>query len=241
MSTSAAGYKMTMSITESVAGKTIDISATGGFDVHPRQGSMLMNMSLAGQTFPIQLVLANNTIYEELPSQVTSQLPGGKPWISLNLGELGTLAKVPGLSSLMSSDSSFTNPGQYMDFLKAASSGSIQNLGQTTIGGVQTTHYRAQLDLSKLASAVPAATRPAVEKMVTALKQRVHASYSPINVWIDQADLIRQLQMNVGATVNGRSVSSSITENITAYGTQPAPTVPPPSQTTDILSLIKGG
>ena len=240
-STSAAGYRMTMSINESVAGKSIDISATGGFDVHPHQGSMLMNMSIAGQTLPIQLVLAHDTIYEELPSQVSSRLPGGKPWISVNIGQLSTVTKIPGLSSLVGSDSSFTNPGQYLDFLKAASSGSVQNLGQETIGGVQTTHYSAQIDLSKLARAVPASVRTAVSQMVTALKQRLHASYSPINVWIDQSDLIRKVQINVDETVDGRSASSTITEQITAYGTQPAPTVPPASQTTDLLSLIRGG
>ena len=82
--------------------------------------------------------------------------PGGKPWISVNIGGLSTVTEIPGISSLISSDSSFTNPGQYMDFLKAASSGSVQNLGQETTGGVQTTHYSAQIDLSKLAGVVPA-------------------------------------------------------------------------------------
>ena len=74
----------------------------------------------------------------------------------MKIGELSTVTRIPGISSLISSDSSVTSPGQYMDFLTAASSGSVQNLGQETIGGVQTTHYSAQIDLSKLAGVVPA-------------------------------------------------------------------------------------
>ena len=241
LSTSATGMKLSMSMHESVAGKSFDMDGTGAFNLKARNGSMLMNISVAGQTFPMQVVLANDTIYEELPSQVTSQLPGGKPWISIDLRQLGRLTKIPGLSSIMSSGSSMSNPGQYLDFLKAASAGSVKNLGQATVDGVQTTHYSAQLDLAKLPNAVPPSARSAVSQMMGALQNRFHPSYGPINVWLDQSDLVRKVQMSFSETVAGRSVGATITEHISDYGKQPAPTVPPASQTTDILSLIRSG
>ena len=239
LSTAKAGYKLIMSMHDVVAGKTIDISGTGGFNLKPREGALLMNLSADGQTFPIQVVIAHDTIYEQLPSQITSQLPGGKPWISINLRQLSSAMNLPDLGSLMSSNSSMSDPSQYMNYLKSAAS--VTNLGQETVDGVQTTHYSAQLKLSKLTDAVPPALRQSMAQMVTTLEQRFHASYQPINVWIDQSNLIRKIQMTIDESVSGQSVTSQITEQFTAYGTQPAPSVPPAGQTTNVLSLIENG
>jgi hypothetical protein len=239
LSTAKAGYKLIMSMHDVVAGKTIDISGTGGFNLKPREGSLLMNLSADGQSFPIQIVIAHDTIYEQLPSQITSQLPGGRPWISINLRQLSSAMNLPALGSLMSSNSSMSDPSQYMNYLKSAAS--VTNLGQETIDGVQTTHYSAQLKLSKLTDAVPPALRQSMAQMVRTLEQRFHASYQPINVWIDQSNLIRKIQMTIDESVGGQSVTSQITEQFTAYGTQPAPSVPPAGQTTNVLSLIANG
>jgi hypothetical protein len=184
-------------------------------------------------------VIAHDTIYEQLPSQITSQLPGGKPWISINLRQLSSAMNLPDLGSLMSSNSSMSDPSQYMNYLKSAAS--VANLGQETIDGVQTTHYSAQLKLSKLTDAVPPALRHGMARMVRTLEHRFHASYQPINVWIDQSNLVRKIQMTIAESLSGQSVTSQITEQFTAYGTQPAPNVPPAGQTTNVLSLIENG
>jgi hypothetical protein len=239
LSTGASGYKVTMTLHESVQGQSFDMSGTGAFNTKPLAGSMNMNVSVAGQSLPIEVLFSDGTIYEQLPSSVMSKLPGNKSWISLNLSQLGALTKLPGLSSLMSSDSQYSDPGQYMDYLKAASDGSVKNLGQATINGVQTTHYSADVDISKLPDAVPAASRPAVEQLVAALQKRFRAGNMPMDVWIDQSDLIRKVQMVMDETVEGKTVSGTLTEQIDAYGTQPAPTVPAAGDTLNLLSLLK--
>jgi hypothetical protein len=239
ISANAAGYKLTMTMHEQVGAQTVDMNASGSFNTKPLDGSMDMTIAAAGQTIPAKVVLSNGTLYEQLPSSLMSQLPGDKSWLSMNLSQLGSLTKLPGLGSLMSSDSEYSDPGQYMDYLKAASDGSVKDLGQATVDGVQTTHYSAEVDISKLPSAVPAAARSAVEQLVAALKTRFKEGNMPMDVWIDQSDLIRKVQMGINETVDGHAVTGTITEQISAYGTQPAPTVPSSAETLNLLSLLK--
>jgi hypothetical protein len=237
LSTSASGYKMNMTEHATAAGTAIAATGSGVWDAKDHEASLQMNMSVAGQTVPLKMVFANETIYEQLPSQYTSQLPNRKPWLSFSLNELAKYAKLPSMSSLMNSDSS-GNPSEYLEYLKAAGK-SVQNLGQETVAGVQTTHYRANLNLSELPDTVPASERPAAQQLAAALEKKYKTSASPIDVWVDQADLVRKLQMSLSETVQGHAISMTITEEITSYGAQPAPTVPSASETTDLLSLIK--
>jgi hypothetical protein len=241
LSSEAAGFKVIMVMHETVAGKSVVMSGNGLFDTKPTEGSIIMNLSVAGQTLPIQVVIAHDTIYEELPAQLMSQLPGGRPWISINLNQLAAMAKVPGLSSLMNSDSSMTDPGEYLEFLRAASAGSVQNLGEATVGGVETTHYSADVDLSKLPDAMPAGARSAAGKLATELERQYKTGNIPMNVWIDQSNLIREVQLSFNETVQGQAVAATMTEQITAYGKQPAPTIPTAGQTTNLLSLLNSG
>jgi hypothetical protein len=237
LSTSEAGYKMSMTEHAAAGGTQIDATGSGVWDAKDHEASILMNMTIAGQTLPIQMVFANDTIYEQLPSQYANQMPGGKPWLSFNLNELAKYAKLPSMSSLTNSGSS-GNPSQYLEYLKAAGK-SVQDLGQETVAGVQTTHYRAALNLSELPDTVPASDRQAARHLATALKNRFKASYSPIDVWVDQADLVRKIQMSLSETVNGHAISVTLIEEIDSYGAEPPPTIPSSSQTSDLVSLLK--
>jgi hypothetical protein len=246
VSSKAAGYKMNVTEAVTVAGKTIDVTASGSFTPSAHEGSMNMHMTLptasssSPQTLQMKLVLANDTIYMQLPASIASRIPGGKTWISVNLPQLGSAEKLPGFGSLLSDSSTLNYPGQYLDFLRATAAGSVKNLGQQTIDGVGTTHYQAEIDFSKLPNAVPTADRQATEQLVAALDKRAKVSDIPVDVWIDQSDLIRRLKTTEDETVAGKSVSVVLDEDFSDYGSQPAPTVPDASQTTNLLSLLHG-
>jgi hypothetical protein len=184
-------------------------------------------------------VLSDDTIYMKFPASLTSQIPGGKPWISIDLAQLGQAAKLPGFSSLLSSTQTLNDPGQYLDFLRAAAAGSVTDVGQETIDGVQTTHYQAEIQFSKLAEALPAADRQGVQQLVSALEKKATVSDMPVDVWIDGADLVRRIKMNMSESVQGHTVTTEMTEDFSDYGTQPAPTVPSADETTNLLSLTK--
>jgi hypothetical protein len=161
--------------------------------------------------------------------------------MSINLAQAGKAAGILGLGSLLSSSSSLSNPGQYLDFLRATSVGTVKNLGQATVDGFKTTHYHGEVDLSKLPGAVPAADRQAIQQLVGALQKKGVTAQMPIEAWIDSSNLIRRIQITFSEPLStGQAVAVAMTEDFLDYGPQPAPAIPSASQTTDLLSLTKG-
>jgi hypothetical protein len=242
-SSAASGFKMAMTLHETVDGKNVAVQAHGSVSPGSKTGAMTMRMDTGAGgalgNLSLKMVLAKDTIYMKLPSELTSEIPGGKPWVSINLAKAAKLDGISGLGTLINSSSSFSNPGQYLDYLRATSAGSVKNLGQATVNGVQTTHYRADVDFAKLPNAVPKADRPAVRKLITQLDKRAKTGDIPLNAWIDGSHMIRRLQLTYTVKLStGQSVKAAITENILKYGPQPAPTIPSSAQTTNLLSLI---
>lgn len=247
VSSAASGYRIAMNMQETVpsAGR-IHMTGTGSFSPAAHQGAATMQMDLpagAGAgTLQLGMVLDKTTIYMKLPASLTSKIPGGKPWLYVNLGQIGQAAGVPGLGSLVSSTSSLNDPGQYLDYLHATSAGSVKNLGQATVDGVHTTEYHAVVDMTKLPNIVPAAQRPAIEQLVKALKSKGLATQMPINAWIDSSNLVRRVQVAFSEPLPNtkQTVSIAMTENFLQYGPQPAPAIPSASESANLLSLIHG-
>jgi hypothetical protein len=244
VSSAASGYRVALKLHETVpsAGQ-VEMTGSGSFSPATHAGAMTMEMDLPGTgTLDLQVVLNKTTVYVKLPASLASKIPGGKPWLYVNLDQAGQAAGIPGLGSLISSTSSLNDPGQYLDYLRATSSGSVTSLGQATVNGVRTTHYHAVVDLTKLPEIVPAAQRQSVEQLVAALRSKGLATKMPIDAWIDSSNLIRQIQLAFREPVpsTGQSVSIAMTEDFLAYGTQPAPAIPSPSQSTNLLSLTHG-
>jgi hypothetical protein len=250
-STSAPGYRMTMSMTIGSAQLPAPMTATGSgrFQTRNHAGQMSMTMSLGalannpavrqalgGSTLRLDEVVDHLTVYMRMPAALTSKLPGGKPWLKLDLAKAGTAMGMPGLGALANNPAG-SDPGQMLGYLRA-SSGHFQDLGKGEIDGVQTTHYRASIDLNKVAAQFPASERQSVQQTINTLKSRVGLSTLPVNVWIDEHHLIRRMQFAFGENVPAvGQMHFSMTMDITGYGPQPAPAIPPASQVTDITSL----
>lgn len=239
---------MTMQIAVTGQGsgqKTVDMTANGSFSPGSHMAQMVMSMQLptgtGTQNVDLQMVLDGDTMYLKMPAELASQVPGGKPWVSMNLAQIGKASGIPGYGSLMNSSSSFTNPGQYLDFLRATTDGSVQDLGQETVDGVQTTHYQADVDLAKLPDAVPAADKQSVEQLTSMLQSKGVNTQMPVDAWIDAKHQIRRLHITYTMSVSGESVAMDITENLSDYGPQPAPALPSTSETTNLNSVVSGG
>lgn len=243
VSSAAAGYRTSMTLNETVPGAgAIAMTGNGSFSPAAHSGALTMQLKLppsaALGNVQLQVVLNKTAIYIKLPPQLAGKIPGGKPWLYVNLAQIGQAAGIPGVGSLLSSGSSLSDPGRYLNFLRATAQGSIKDLGQATVSGVSTTHYQAEIDLSKLPSAVPAADRPAVQQLVAALERKGTVRQFPIQAWIDSSHLIRRIQLAFNEPLStGQSVAVALTENFLNYGPQPVPAVPSPSQSVNVLSL----
>ncbi len=250
VSAGSSGYRAVMSLRESVPSLgQLTINGNGSFSLPSHAGSMDMQMSIpsaaAAQagvgSLHMQAVFLPGVLYMKLPPTLADRIPGGKPWWQINLNQIGKLAGIPGLSSLMSGTSSLNDPGQYLDFLRATANGSVRNLGQAEVNGVPTTHYRAAVDFSKLPSAVPASARPGIERLIAALQQRGALTHQlPIDAWIDSSHLIRRIEMNFNQPLGtGQSAAMAMRMDFVHYGPQPAPQIPPSGQTLNLAALLE--
>lgn len=249
VSSAQTGYKAVMQLHETVGTTQISMVGAGAFTPANHAGSMSMQMTLPGAAgaalgnkLNIDAVFEGGSFYMKMPAVIAGQIPGGKPWLKFNLGALGRVAGISGLSALTNESSTLDDPGQYLDYLRAAS-GNVKDLGHTTLNGVNTTHYHAQIDLNKLADAVPASSRAGVQQLITELEQRFSGGNMPVDAWIDSSNRIRRLAMTYSLQVPNTQQTSKVAMvmDFTDYGPQPKPAIPPASQTTNLLSLLHGG
>ena len=94
------------------------------------------------QNVDLQMVLDGDTMYLKMPAELASQVPAGKPWVSMDLKQMARLLP-SGLQFALEHGLQFTDPGQYLDFLRATTDDGVKDLGQETVDGAQTTHYQA--------------------------------------------------------------------------------------------------
>ena len=252
VSNSAAGYKMdfNMALTSSALPATINATGNGSYDASNHTGvvNLAMNFGsipqvasvLGSSTLRMQEILDGTTIYIKLPAALIGKLPGGasKPWFSVNLSQLGSASGALGLGSLRSNPTS-TNPGAMLQYLRTVSGG-ITKVGTATVNGYQTTEYRATLDLAKAPSMVPPAMRTQTQQAIASLEKLVSIKSFPIMVWVDSNHLVRRLEFafNESLASTGQTIKIQMTMNITGYGPQPAPPIPPASEVTNLTSLL---
>jgi hypothetical protein len=248
VSSAQSGYKAVMQLRETVGPTQISMVGAGTFRPADHAGSMSIQMTIpgaagaaVGNSLNIDAVFERGTFYMKMPAVIAGQIPGGKPWLKFNLGALGRAAGISGLSALTKESSTLDDPGQYIDYLRAAS-GNVKDLGQATVDGVSTTHYHAQIDLSKLADAVPASSRTGVQQLVAQLEKRFSAGDMPVDAWVDSSNRIRRIAITYSLQVptTGQTSTVAMVMDFSDYGPQPQPAIPPASQTTNLVALLHG-
>jgi hypothetical protein len=193
---------------------------------------------LGGSDLNMQEVIQGGTVYVKLPAALAGKIPGGKPWLKLDLDKLAQSSGLSGVASLLSNPTS-GNPAQMLQYLRA-SSGGVSKTGEQMLGGRHTTEYRARVDLDKYPDLLPAAERPAARRAIAQLQALTKLHSFPVTVWIDDRHLVRQMQLAFDEQLptSGQALKLQMTVRLPQYGPQPAPTLPPASQVTDLASLI---
>lgn len=238
-SASAPGYRAHLSMVMTSPALPGGITMTGGGVVssaaHAASISVTMTFpnlpqvtsQLGGDSLRLTEVLHGSTVYVELPPALASKLPFSKRWIAVNTLKA---AGVNGLSSLSGGlGAAPSDPSQFLQYLRAASD-SVVTDGQAQVDGYNTTHYQAQLDFAKVANALPASERPAVQRALAALQQQAHLGTIPVDVWIDRSHLVRRIGMTLNMAISGLSLSAKLTEDLSDYGPQATPAPPPADQ-----------
>lgn len=221
----------------------IAISGTGYLNQSAHTGQLTMKFpqlpgapsSLSNAT--IQMVFQYPVFYMKFPPALSEKLPGGKPWVKINVQSAAQAAGInlPGLSSTTELD-----PAQYLNFLRGAS-GDVTELGRETVNGVATSHYRATIQIDRVIEHLPASQRAGAQAAISQLQKLGGLSSIPVEVWIDDAHRVRRERIDIHKQVSGTPINATVTVDYVSFGSTKTITAPPPSQVYDITSLATSG
>jgi hypothetical protein len=192
-----------------VGATLVTIDGTGDFDNAKKQGSMHADFSASGLSGTLDEVLNGTTIYLQSPL-LTSNLPKGKTWLKLDLQKAAP--KGVDLSALTTQ-----SPTKLLAQLQAA--GNVTKVGDETLNGTATTHYRARVDASKL---------PKVAALV-------NATYGPLDIWIGKNDGYVH-RLHIAYTIKPAKASAqaiAVTVDFSDFGKSVSVSVPPASAAVD--------
>jgi len=218
---SAGGAKIAFTV--DTAGQ--QVAGTGFMDAKDHKGRM--SFQLPQGKGAMDMVFLNRVIYMRLP-QLSGQLPGGKPWLKLDLDRF---ARARGIDLGALQSTSTSDPSQELDQLRGA--GDVKRVGDETVRGTSTTHYRATIDLRKAADRAPAAERAAARRSIDQIIKLTGTSTIPVEAWLDKQGRLRRMRMTM--TMQGQSATISM--DLFAFGTREPLKAPPAADTTDITAL----
>ena len=184
----AKSQHITLEGSSTTAGTPIQISGSGDFDNTKKLGSIHADFSAAGLSGTIDEVMNGTALYLKSPL-FSAALPPGKTWLKLDLQKVGK-SKGIDFSALLSQD-----PSSALAQLQA--SGNVTEVGDETIDGADTTHYRAHIDPAKLPQG---AQRQAL----------ANAKYGPLDIWIGKDDgYVRRVRTSY-STKTGTSARQAV-------------------------------
>ena len=234
---------MTMSMPEGQSmpqGGDLTMNAEGAYDFANRRGEMTMTMELPEGAGPmsgtqkIDMVFEDLVIYMRYPF-MTEMAPGSKPWIRMDLEEIGQQAGMD-YGSMMQSGTS--DPSQMLEWLRGVS-GDVQVVGEEEVRGAPATHYKGSIDFNKVADQAPEELREQMKASIEAMTEAIGTSTVPFEVWIDeQGRAVRMAQSFEFEQGTTAGASMSMTVDIFDFGTAVDIEVPPASETTDFQELM---
>jgi hypothetical protein len=235
-------FSMIMRDVPGATSGSISITGKGAFDYRRQAGRMTMDMgSMLGNLAPpgsgrVDVILEGLVMYMRMPF-LTRMIPGGKPWLKMDLETIGREAgiDVAALSQMGQSD-----PTQYLNYLTGASE-NVREVGEQRIGGVRTTHYHAEVDLQRVLEQAPPEIRDKARASVEMLEEMLADDAMPVDVWIERKGLPRRMsssyEMKVPESEETFDVLYSM--ELSAFGTRVRVKSPPPSLVTDLGQLLQ--
>jgi hypothetical protein len=209
-----------------ISGAGVRGSGSGVFNTGPsRSGQLTMKVNVRGMSVPIDSVITGNVLY--MRSSVFSQLglSAGKQWVKLDLGQLARQRGID-LSSLASASPTPASPLAYL-----RGSSKVQEVGNDSVEGVETTHYKVSVDLERAAMHSKGSERESLKRVI----QASGVKKLPIDVWVDAKDYVRKVQYAQRA---GAGKAVNITMTLHDYGAPVTVKPPPASSVVDLMQAL---
>ena len=223
-------FTATFGVPTGVEGEATEgaLSGEGEFDYENRRGRLTVDLGdlLAEAGLPgdasFELLLDENVLYLNFPL-LTAFVPDAKEWLKVDLEEAAGLGGFD-LSQLGGND-----PTRYLDYLKATGA-DVEEVGSEEVRGVETTHYRATVDLNEALELVPEEQRASVQALIDA-----GTTLLPLDTWVDGDGLVRRIDVDVPAGESG--ATGNVTMDLFEFGVDVEIEPPPADQVTDVSEL----
>jgi hypothetical protein len=217
------------------SGETIDVTANGVAaqdqgDLTVDASSALAAAGLPGSgSIEIRYLQENGdpVVYLNAPF-LAGMLPGGQSWVRIDVEKAGQALGVDPNQILGQASQ---NPTSVLDLLQQV--GSVETVpGAETINGESTTHYKATIDLTKVASQIGSDAQAFAQHLI----DQGAPSSIPIDVWVGSDGLVRQVTFDESAP-GGQAGAVHLKVDLTPSSTPVTVTAPPASDTFDATSL----
>jgi hypothetical protein len=188
----------------------------------------------------VEMRMVDYVMYMRYPEALAAEMGDlPTPWLSIDLrAALDEL----GLSEDVLEQYQQNDPTQYLQFLGAVSSG-IEEVGREKVRDVDTTHYRAAIDLRKALDQMPheltdglGLDEEALRRSFEQMQSELDVNELPTEAWIDDDGLLRRMRIEMGAAGVGAKVELELYD----YGVAVDVVAPPADQVTDLLSVFGG-
>ena len=226
--------RFTTSIDSTDGDDSLQVTAEGAVDLQNQ--NLSLRMDLAGSLGlgrsgggGAEVRVVDGVFYMDLGDlgDDIPELTDGKRWLKLDLSGLTDMLG----DAAASSESS--NPVDGLEALRGVSS-DVTEVGTETVRGVETTHYRATIDLAKALADAPADARDGAQDLL----DRAGTPTIPVDVWLDAQDRVRKYTMQLDSESNGATVA--VTYEFYDFGAPVDVTAPPADEVADLGSVFEG-
>ncbi|MGH3624109.1 MAG: LppX_LprAFG lipoprotein [Sciscionella sp.] len=195
--TNAKTAKITLTTDATIRGKTTHATGAGVIQFDP--ATLDLTTHAAGQSTEVRVL-----------GGITYLRTGGGKWTKIDT------SKLTGNSTMNSS------PDQMLSYLHGALD-SVTSTGPATINGAHTTGYKATVDLDKVAAKQKT---PQAKQAIHGVEKATGSKTLPVQVWIDNQGRIAREQNSSTVTTQGHRITTTITLDLTDYGTPVHVTAP---------------
>ena len=237
----AGGFKLAIDGSFSVpGGRSLPLKGTGELDPRARRGHLSFTeagpLALGGGQGGIEQVFEGDVIYMKMP-QVTQQLGGKKQWIKVDVQQAG---RALGVDPAQFGQLGGNDPRKVLDQVRAIG-GEVEEVGSETVRGAKTTHYKAEVDLRKYPERLPEKDREQARVAVEKLIDQTGSSTYPMDLWIDDEDLLRRVRISYEFQIPGQADDAKFLMNMEFFDFgAPIDIKPPPaSDVTDLAELAR--
>lgn len=218
--TAASGSsKISLTSTTTAQGQTVTFDGTGAFDYGTKAGMLDLHVGGLGAGATGATIgerITGGFLYIKLPNAPQS-------YYKLKLTD------IVGTSLANGSD-----PSSSFGAL-AGVSDDVTKVGEETLRGTKTTHYKGTIDVQKALDKAQGPQKDLIQKGLVANGVKT----LPFDAYVDEQGRIHKYVQKVALTLKGQKADSTTTIELYDFGTKVDVTAPPASQVKDGAPLLK--